>query len=138
MFNESKILIIGAGAAGFAAASRLIERGLTKITILEAKDRIGGRIHTTDFSENVVDLGAQWVHGEEGNVVFGLASQYQVLDSSKYFNDLAKHVFVTCNGEIIPKHESEELLKIYYNLSDFEEGRFDNADYSYGEYMTQE
>jgi|688.fasta_scaffold532506_1 spermine oxidase len=42
------LIIIGAGASGLAAASRLIERGLdpTKITILEAENRIGGRIFT--------------------------------------------------------------------------------------------
>lgn len=42
------VIIIGAGAAGLAAASRLVEKGLnpTEITILEAENRIGGRIHT--------------------------------------------------------------------------------------------
>ena len=43
-----KVIIIGCGAAGLAAASRLIENGLAlqNITLLEAQDRIGGRIHT--------------------------------------------------------------------------------------------
>jgi protoporphyrinogen oxidase len=42
------LIIIGAGAAGLAAASRLIEKGFdpAKITILEAENRIGGRIFT--------------------------------------------------------------------------------------------
>jgi len=43
-----KVVIIGCGAAGLAAASRLIKNGLTpeNLIILEAQDRIGGRIHT--------------------------------------------------------------------------------------------
>ncbi len=43
-----KIIIIGAGASGLAAASRLCEHGIhpAQITILEAENRIGGRIHT--------------------------------------------------------------------------------------------
>lgn len=49
MFKDPKIIIIGAGAAGIAAAARLIEKGLKNITILEGKDRIGGRIHTVEF-----------------------------------------------------------------------------------------
>lgn len=49
MFNEPKIIIIGAGAAGIAAAARLIEKGLENVKILEGKDRIGGRIHTVKF-----------------------------------------------------------------------------------------
>lgn len=49
MFKNTKIIIIGAGAAGISAAARLIERGLENIIILEGKDRIGGRIHTVEF-----------------------------------------------------------------------------------------
>lgn len=55
-----RIVIIGAGAAGVAAATRLIERGYKNLKILEAENRIGGRIHTVPFGANVVDLGAQW------------------------------------------------------------------------------
>lgn len=51
MFNEPKILIIGAGAAGISAAKRLLEKGLQNITILEAGDRIGGRINTVEFGK---------------------------------------------------------------------------------------
>lgn len=49
MFKNTKIVIIGAGAAGISAAARLIEKGLENIIILEGKDRIGGRIHTVEF-----------------------------------------------------------------------------------------
>ena len=47
------VLIIGAGAAGLAAAARLCEKGLdpAQITILEALDRIGGRIHTVNYGK---------------------------------------------------------------------------------------
>ena len=49
MCKDVKILIVGAGAAGFAAATRLYENGFKNITILEAQNRIGGRIHTVEF-----------------------------------------------------------------------------------------
>jgi len=47
------IIIIGAGVSGLAAASRLVKRGVnpTHLTILEAQNRIGGRIHTLSRSE---------------------------------------------------------------------------------------
>lgn len=54
------IVIIGAGAAGISAAVKLNKNGLRNVIILEASDRIGGRIHTTLFGNNTVDLGAQW------------------------------------------------------------------------------
>ncbi|TGZ38464.1 Peroxisomal N(1)-acetyl-spermine/spermidine oxidase [Temnothorax longispinosus] len=49
MPKETKIVIVGAGASGIAAASRLLKRGMSDFVILEAKDRIGGRINTKDF-----------------------------------------------------------------------------------------
>ena len=47
----SKVIIIGGGASGLAAASRLIEKGIdpAEITIIEAENRIGGRIYTVPY-----------------------------------------------------------------------------------------
>ena len=58
-------LIIGAGAAGLAAARRLREAGQTTL-ILEARDRIGGRVLTTvdPHTALAIELGAEFVHGE--------------------------------------------------------------------------
>ena len=46
MRKSSKIIIIGAGIAGIAAGNMLAEAGLTDFVILEASNRIGGRIHS--------------------------------------------------------------------------------------------
>src|SRR6266404_157883 len=58
------ILIIGAGAAGLSAAIDLARFGM-RVTVLEARDRVGGRIFTKrDVTLNrAVDLGAEFVHG---------------------------------------------------------------------------
>ncbi len=62
-----RFLVIGAGAAGLAAAGRLREAGL-QVEVLEARDRLGGRIHTTRaWPDLPVDMGASWVHGDRGN-----------------------------------------------------------------------
>lgn len=57
---NKRIIIIGAGASGIAAATKLFENGYKNILILEAENRIGGRINTIPFASNVVDMGAQW------------------------------------------------------------------------------
>ena len=59
------VIVIGAGAAGLAAASRLVERG-ADVTILEARDRIGGRVWTLRPQSLAVpvELGAEFTHGE--------------------------------------------------------------------------
>jgi polyamine oxidase len=65
-------LVIGAGAAGLGAARRLTEAGQT-VTVLEARDRIGGRAWTSDVLGPPVDLGASWIHGTTGNPLVPLA-----------------------------------------------------------------
>src|SRR6185312_8167074 len=59
------VLVIGAGASGLMAASILSERNF-KVTILEARDRTGGRICTLQkgFSRPV-ETGAEFIHGEQ-------------------------------------------------------------------------
>ncbi|MBI5931275.1 MAG: FAD-dependent oxidoreductase [Chloroflexi bacterium] len=58
------MVIIGAGAAGLAAGRMLYESGRS-ILILEARNRIGGRIHTnTDFAAIPIEFGAEFIHGD--------------------------------------------------------------------------
>src|SRR4051812_39187961 len=60
----SDIIIIGGGVAGLAAAGELARRGLT-VTLLEARDRLGGRVCTLQPKGwgIPVEVGAEFVHG---------------------------------------------------------------------------
>jgi protoporphyrinogen oxidase len=50
--DELQVVVVGAGAAGVAAAARLRERGVTDVVVLEAEERMGGRIHTIPFGKH--------------------------------------------------------------------------------------
>jgi spermine oxidase len=47
--NNFKVIIIGAGISGLSACNYLLDNGINDIVILEANDRIGGRINTIPF-----------------------------------------------------------------------------------------
>ena len=63
------VVVIGAGASGLAAAQRLSKNGVD-VTLLEARDRIGGRIWTLhpDTLTVPLELGAEFVHGDAPEV----------------------------------------------------------------------
>jgi monoamine oxidase len=75
--DRSSVIIIGAGIAGLAAARQLVNGGHL-VTILEARDRIGGRIWTDRTLGLPIDLGAAWIHGVEGNPITQLAAQFDL------------------------------------------------------------
>ena len=55
-------IVVGAGVAGLTAA-RLLARDGRRVAVLEARDRVGGRVWTDRTDGLVTDLGASWIHG---------------------------------------------------------------------------
>ena len=62
--DHADVIVIGAGAAGLVAASELAEAGLS-VTVLEARERMGGRIYTLNDVKRrfPIELGAEFIHG---------------------------------------------------------------------------
>src|ERR1700720_3926707 len=60
--NTHDVVVVGAGMAGLTAARSLGEAGL-KVLVVEAQDRIGGRIWTRHVGDEAIELGAEFIHG---------------------------------------------------------------------------
>ncbi|MCB0213367.1 MAG: FAD-dependent oxidoreductase [Anaerolineae bacterium] len=73
--DNVRVLVIGAGAAGLAAGHRLHRAGY-EVILLEARDRIGGRIWTNyDLAPHPVEMGAEFIHGDKA-VTWSLLREY--------------------------------------------------------------
>ncbi|XP_060654684.1 spermine oxidase-like [Drosophila nasuta] len=108
--RDHKIVIIGAGASGIACATKLLEYGFQNVLVLEAEDRLGGRIHTIPFGANVIDMGAQWCHGEQDNIVHELASKHDLLESTGPVYE--NYQCVRSNREVLPDNVANRLKAI--------------------------
>lgn len=63
-----RVIVVGAGVAGLTVANAAGCAG-AEVVVLEARDRIGGRIWTVPFGPGAIDLGGAWIHGPVGNPV---------------------------------------------------------------------
>ncbi|CAG9790500.1 unnamed protein product [Diatraea saccharalis] len=70
-------IVVGLGASGASAASTLARSG-KRVLVLEAQNRVGGRVCTVPFGDGVVELGAEWIHGQRPSSVYDLAIQNNV------------------------------------------------------------
>jgi monoamine oxidase len=72
--KTKSIIIIGAGISGLAAAKKLQDKGF-KVTVLEAQDKVGGRLRTNRSLGFSFDEGASWIHGIDKNPISSLAQE---------------------------------------------------------------
>lgn len=103
---QKNILIVGAGLAGLAAAHKLKSLG-HKVLVLEARDRIGGRIWTsTKWPDIPLDLGATWIHGVQKNPITTLAD---TLGSQRVLTSYNSSKTYNTNGALLNDAEEEAL-----------------------------
>ncbi|XP_013098285.1 spermine oxidase [Stomoxys calcitrans] len=107
-----KVIIIGAGMAGLSAANHLIQNGCDSFCLLEARNRIGGRIVSIPLAQQKVELGANWIHGVLGNPIFEIAVQHGLV-SVVNIPKAHKVVATTEDGQQVPFDILQEIYEAY-------------------------
>src|SRR5690606_28157731 len=107
------VLIVGAGAAGLTAANDLRKAGLS-VAVLEARDRVGGRLWTDVIEGAMLEIGGQWVSPDQDALIeaiqeLGLEtfSRYREGDSVYVGPDGKAHRFTGEMFPVAPETEAE-------------------------------
>lgn len=113
-----RIIVVGAGYAGLAAATALMSNGLD-IIILEGRSRIGGRTHTVSLSGTNAEAGAGWIHSPQGNPLSQLAEASSVKTSSFALHDIYANLqLVDCSGKILDNMKRDRIIDAVNALED--------------------
>ncbi|MBE9070046.1 FAD-dependent oxidoreductase [Leptolyngbya cf. ectocarpi LEGE 11479] len=111
--KKESALVVGAGMAGLAAARKLHDLGY-KVTLLEARDRIGGRVWTSHvWPEIPVDLGASWIHGVEENPLTKLADQIGIVRAK---TDYDNAILYGTDGRVVSNDVEIDMIHLFNRL----------------------
>ena len=105
MADVADVVVVGAGAAGVAAARALHEQGMN-VVVLEARERIGGRVFTCRDANTLVpiELGAEFIHGSADEL------QSLLRDARLANFDVAGERYVTVGKQLRPLSNFWEQL----------------------------
>uniref|UniRef100_A0A1B6LH74 Lysine-specific histone demethylase n=1 Tax=Graphocephala atropunctata TaxID=36148 RepID=A0A1B6LH74_9HEMI len=109
--KKGRAIVIGAGIAGLAAAQQMQQFGM-EVVILEARDRVGGRIATFRKGNYIADLGAMVVTGLGGNPVTVLSKQINM----ELHKIRQKCPLYESNGGTVPKDKDEMVEREFNRL----------------------
>ena len=104
--NKKRIVVIGSGLSGLAAAQELHRQG-HEVVVVEARERIGGRIWTSSkWTDMPLDLGATWIHGTQSNPLTDLAEQ---INAKRLTTSYDRTVTYNTSGKPLSQAEEARL-----------------------------
>lgn len=96
VIHQTDILIIGAGVSAMRAKTRLAEVDPSlKVTLVEANNRVGGRVETVSFAGELIPNGPQWL--DPGNAIYDLIVDFGVRIVDDNFFDVAGYEYSQCS-----------------------------------------
>ncbi|KAH7681962.1 Non-specific polyamine oxidase protein [Dioscorea alata] len=130
VIKKPRVVIVGAGIAGLTAAHRLYTTNpdLFDLIVVEAGKRIGGRIHTSEFAGDRIEMGATWIHGIHGCPIYEIAKKINAFDhprSTLYdlSNDNPPTIVIAEGGSLVDPSTSNPILDLFTTLMETVDSR---------------
>ncbi|GAU37883.1 hypothetical protein TSUD_395670 [Trifolium subterraneum] len=131
--KKPKIVIIGAGMAGLTAANKLYtstaSKDLFELIVVEGGTRIGGRINTSEFGGDKIEMGATWIHGIGNSPIHKIAQQTNSLQSSQPWecmdgnNNDESIITIAEGGFHLQSSIVDPISKLFKYLMDYSQGK---------------
>ncbi|CAK7352634.1 unnamed protein product [Dovyalis caffra] len=129
--KKPRIVIIGAGMAGLTAANKLYtsssSNDMFELCVVEGGTRIGGRINTSEFGGDRIEMGATWIHGIGGSPVHKIAQEIHSLDSEQPWECmdgfLDEPKTIAEGGLELSPSLVESISTLFKNLMDYAQGK---------------
>ncbi|CAL0330306.1 unnamed protein product [Lupinus luteus] len=129
--KKPRIVIIGAGMAGLTAANKLhtmtASKDMFELCVVEGGTRIGGRINTSEFGGDKIEMGATWIHGICGSPIHKIAQQIHSLESNQPWEcmdgNLDEPLTIAEGGFIIKPSIVDPITNLFNTLMDHAQGK---------------
>ncbi len=120
--DAAEVIVVGSGAAGLAAAGRLADAGVA-VAVVEARDRIGGRVHTDTTLGTPVDLGASWIHGVRRNPLTAICDEAGIERVATDYDDwqVLDATGATLDWERLPREYTQVVEVVNEYAADIED-----------------
>ncbi|CAM8890260.1 unnamed protein product [Rhodiola kirilowii] len=135
--NKPRVVIIGAGMAGLTAAHKLYTsaafRNQFELCVVEGGTRIGGRINTSEFGGDRIEMGATWIHGIGGSPLHKIAQDINSLESDQPWECmddgfLEDPTTIAEGGYHLNPTMVENVSNVFKKLMDFAQGKLTEED----------
>ncbi|XP_061362784.1 probable polyamine oxidase 5 [Gastrolobium bilobum] len=129
--KKPRIVIIGAGMAGLTAANKLYtataSKDLFELCVVEGGTRIGGRINTSEFGGDRIEMGATWIHGIGGSPIHKIAQENHSLHSEQPWECMDGNsdepTTISEGGFQVHPSIVDPITKLFKNLMDYSQGK---------------
>ncbi|KAM7274277.1 hypothetical protein ACFE04_028941 [Oxalis oulophora] len=118
--SSPSVIIVGAGMSGITAAKTLQENGIKDFLMLEATNRIGGRMKKAYWANKTIELGANWLFrgGHKFNMITDIANKIKLKTFLSDYTNLSSNTYKQ-NGGLYPKKVVEAEITIADETADF-------------------